>query len=376
MELKLAQVGSVFHLDSERGGYNQFKKEDYGHYYIVIKSPGRTGLARCQLMTITSMRNKEVAYELPVVMNGEVSYIAPYNIYTYSEVDLTLKGYKGSITDEPYINKNDFIMLLMELYVLYNSPYPLSDEYQKQIIMKYEDYCNNFWKSHSDKEEHRDPIGEDAKSEYLPKFNNIRPDEPEKVKTEKVVKEPKVKSTPVQTIVTSESVDDLIKKFKSLEKRLPAKLSDWTTKNKTDFIKIVENDCDVKSDKLAENSNRWSSGIALRAMYRKVVASMNKPPKKESKPVVQAETPKPVENIKKEESKVVENVEVDNGETDNNYTTDPHKWSKSKLLTAKRYIMKYRFNMQMMRKKMPFSNDNNISDQIKLVLDTCKKLGI
>ena len=114
----------------------------------------------------------------------------------------------------------------------------------------------------------------------------------------------------------------------------------------------------------------------MRAMYRKVVASMNKPPKKESKPVVQAETPKPVENIKKEESKVVENVEVDNGETDDNYTTDPHKWSKSKLLTAKRYIMKYRFNMQMMRKKMPFSNDNNISDQIKLVLDTCKKLGI
>lgn len=396
MEIKLAQTGAVFNLKSERGGYNQFKYSDYGHYYLIIKSPSMKGLARLQLMTITSMKNKETGYELPILINDKISYVAPYNIYTYSEVDLTINEYKGSITDEPYMSKNNFIMLLIELYMLYNSPYSLTEDCRNRILQSYNNYCESFWKIHNDKQEYRDEITDDAFRGYYPKFNSggdtFNKDSCNKVEATDIQPSTSNNEGPSTTSTVKEVDKDteskMLAKLARLEKRIPSRLSAWTTRSKNDFVEIVDT---IGAQLIAKNSSRWKTSSGVMYMYRNIMSEKTAPKKNKNSDTKTSETKENITENKKEvqneshelekkvepSSKIISNKALKETHSDvEDYTTDPRQWSVSKLLTAKRYISKYRFNMPMMKQFMNSNDEYSIANQSKLILEICKEKSL
>lgn len=148
--------GSIFTLP-DRLSYSQNSQmnqnQTQNHNYIVIgRSPYMLGLM--QAMSITSMRNKAIEMEVPVLLcNNMISYIVPCNIFSFFDSEVMLQNYKGQITDTEIITKDDFIMLLRDIYL---DGLGLGDIDHEKIKWRYDEYCSAFFEHHKNIKEYRD----------------------------------------------------------------------------------------------------------------------------------------------------------------------------------------------------------------------------
>lgn len=127
------------------------------HNYLIIDSGCNNKYGSPELlqaMSITSMRNKNISMEVPIVLtNGYISYIVPYNIHSLHWDDIDLSKFKGCITDTDLYSKNDFIQLLKDIY--YDSKGINPNRSHEEIVDAYNDYCDKFFQTYADKTEYR-----------------------------------------------------------------------------------------------------------------------------------------------------------------------------------------------------------------------------
>lgn len=87
------------------------------HYYMVVSVGSEACLQDVQCMKITSMRNKESTYELPLILNDTVSYLIPYNMFSYRKEDIDIKFFKGILVgDNDICSADDFLHLCRDVY--------------------------------------------------------------------------------------------------------------------------------------------------------------------------------------------------------------------------------------------------------------------
>lgn len=149
MEFTNVEVGQIFTIKDRHPSASTSI-----HNYLVISVPNESkqlGLVNC--FSITSLRNKEVGMEVPVKLtNDMISYVVPYNIHSFHPMDINLKDYKGVITNTPIINKNEFINLLMMIYLDSLETNAIKHEY---VTRAYLDYCDKFWNLYPNAVEYR-----------------------------------------------------------------------------------------------------------------------------------------------------------------------------------------------------------------------------
>lgn len=153
--------GSIFMLP-DRLNFSQNVEK---HNYIIIgRSPYMMGFM--QAMSITSMRNKEIEMEVPIMLcNNMISYIVPCNMYSFFDNEILLQNYRGQIVDSEIISKNEFIELLRDIYL---DGLGLCDETHDNVKQRYNEYCSTFFEHHKDAKEYRDApptISSDTKNE-------------------------------------------------------------------------------------------------------------------------------------------------------------------------------------------------------------------
>lgn len=87
------------------------------HFYMIISAGSDACLQDIQCMKITSMKNKESTYELPVILNDTVSYVVPYNIFSYRKDDINMKFFAGILLGDPDVCSTDeFLSLCRDIY--------------------------------------------------------------------------------------------------------------------------------------------------------------------------------------------------------------------------------------------------------------------
>lgn len=93
-----------------------FNGDPSRHFNLVISTNYEYDtLGYIQAMTITSMKNKEVRDEIPIVIDNKISYICPYNIHSFPKNDVNMCCYKGSLVSD-IMSSDEFICFLMEIY--------------------------------------------------------------------------------------------------------------------------------------------------------------------------------------------------------------------------------------------------------------------
>lgn len=146
MNTRKITVGNIFklndHIDmtTESGVITK-------HMYIVIGTPNQE-LGMYQLMCITSMRNKEVTYEVPIIINDKVTYIIPYNIHSFSETEIAHGEFIGSIEEDSMSNftTKEFISMLMNIF---------HNKKDNQTLLEYDYYCTEFQRVNKKIKEYR-----------------------------------------------------------------------------------------------------------------------------------------------------------------------------------------------------------------------------
>lgn len=87
------------------------------HFYLVVSVGSSACLQDIQCMSISSMRNKDITYELPVVVNETVSYVVPYNIVSFRRDDVKIEYYRGFLIGHPdLLSTDDFLKLCRDIY--------------------------------------------------------------------------------------------------------------------------------------------------------------------------------------------------------------------------------------------------------------------
>lgn len=114
------------------------------HFYMVISAGSDACLQDVQCMKITSMRNKESTYELPIILNDTVSYVVPYNIFSYRKEDINMRFFAGILVGDPDVCSADgFLSLCRDIYTdtlfgeVDNSIRTRISEYQKAFDTKF-----------------------------------------------------------------------------------------------------------------------------------------------------------------------------------------------------------------------------------------------
>lgn len=114
------------------------------HFYMIISVGSEACLQDIQCMKITSMRNKESTYELPIILNDAVSYVVPYNMFSYRKEDIDMKFFKGVLVgDGDVCSADDFLHLCRDIYTdtlfgeLDASLKTRINEYQKKFDAKF-----------------------------------------------------------------------------------------------------------------------------------------------------------------------------------------------------------------------------------------------
>lgn len=184
MNVNESLIGSIYTLKDASS------TSDHGHNYIII-SNNRNINKFVQAMPITSMKNKKVTIEVPIELsNSMISYIMPYNIQTFTNVELQIGKFRGVIEDTDYISSKEFINLLMDIYLMETN---IGDVDKNKVMIEYREYCDNFWKYHNSKNEYRNnrnvtsnetdyiykPLSQWSDDELKLYINNIDNDNPE-----------------------------------------------------------------------------------------------------------------------------------------------------------------------------------------------------
>lgn len=115
------------------------------HFYLVISAGSEACLQDIQCMTISSMRNKDITYELPVVVNDTVSYVVPYNIVSFRRDDVQIQYYRGFLSgNDKLLSTQDFLSLCRDIYT--DALYGDIDKSVKERISSYQKTFNDVYK--------------------------------------------------------------------------------------------------------------------------------------------------------------------------------------------------------------------------------------
>lgn len=107
------------------------------HFYLVISVGSSACLQDIQCMSISSMRNKDITYELPVVVNKTVSYVVPYNIVSFRRDDVKIEYYRGFLVGHSdLLSTDDFLKLCRDIYT--DTLYGEIDKTIKERVSKYQ----------------------------------------------------------------------------------------------------------------------------------------------------------------------------------------------------------------------------------------------
>ena len=265
MVTKNSSDGMIFLL------YDKCGTTDSGrHNYIILSTNDqneRLGLVQC--MSITSMRDKEITMEVPILLSNDmVSYIVPYNIHSYTSEELELKNFKGCITDVEYISKYEFMQLLIDIYA---DSLELNLVSHEDVVTRYETYCNNFWKAHESRTEFREyeshikSINERIDSctnesvhghkEELdinePKFSKQR-------RYEVLKNKDKIKQQKISNKINRTKEESKRRKQETREKQEFQKLvKEYTHISVTDVVNEIQDTCDICNGEQTSTNNKF-----------------------------------------------------------------------------------------------------------------------
>lgn len=157
MELTKCMPGMIFVVkDRNQNSSNRSNTSVNTHQYLIIGECSKYGsIDMFQAMSITSMRNKDVTMEVPIVMiNNRISYIVPYNIHSLHWSDVEICNFNGCLTNTDICTRDEFITFLRNIYL--DSLGGLGPVSHDDIVEQYNDYCDKFFEKYSDREEYRD----------------------------------------------------------------------------------------------------------------------------------------------------------------------------------------------------------------------------
>ena len=157
------------------------------------------------------MCNRKVTYELPIMLDGMISYITPYNIHSLSKSDLYNGIYKGSIVDNETYKVGDFISLIAELHYALIFNRKMLSETEK----RYKDYCNSFFKTHTGVVEYRTTKPEYEKKVERHSLQVVIPSEKEEKVIVSKTKTGKKKRRSKETVKEPEGFQELLEEYNS-----------------------------------------------------------------------------------------------------------------------------------------------------------------
>lgn len=243
--------GMIFSLVDRRPVMNAAPGQLPMHLYLVVSSGSEACLQDIQCMSISSMRNKDITYELPIVVNDSVSYVIPYNIVSFRRDDVKMEYYRGFlINDLKTLSRDEFLQLCRDTYT--DALYGDIDKSVKDRISAYQ---KSFTSAYKDVPRYEGRNASFGNAVIESSRSVIMPDEEDKPKlTEAVFK------TMVQRIDS-----------------LPHSYSQWADNDIFNtLIFFAENDLMG----IVSQSNRYKSTTAIksaRTLLRKRVENMDRP---------------------------------------------------------------------------------------------------
>ena len=201
--MQIGAPGSIYKIEDKV----QLNGEKSFHRYLIIGIDENNPQSFYQSVVITSMCKKEVTYELPIMLDGMISYITPYNIHSLSRADLYNGIYKGSIIDNETYKVGDFISLIADLHYALIFNRSMLTETEK----RYKEYCNFFFKTHSGVVEYRTTKPEyEKKAEHQPLQVLIPSEKEEKISASNTGKK---KRRSRMTVKEPEGFQELLKEY-------------------------------------------------------------------------------------------------------------------------------------------------------------------
>ena len=157
MRVNKCMTGMIFCVD-DKSNTATSRTGVEKHYYLIINNCESTdgSVNLLQAMSITSMRNKNVTMEVPILLeNGYISYIVPYNIHSLHWDDLKVENYKGCLSSNARYSRDEFIQFLKNIYTDSIGNCSISHD---ELMTQYEDYCTKFFNKYNREKEYRNKI--------------------------------------------------------------------------------------------------------------------------------------------------------------------------------------------------------------------------
>lgn len=219
--------GTIFYLQ-DRFSTNQ--NHNSHNYLIMGKSPCKMGFI--QAMSITSMKNKEIEMEVPILLcNNLISYIVPHNVQSFLDSDVELSQYKGQILDTELISKNSFLEMLMDIYL---DGLNLGIKPHAEVKKRYESYCENFFNVYKESKEYRNRENSDN-CQFQKKSPVISPD------NSNVELDKKDNDGSFNRIVISKEIKDQVALIETDRmNKIHTNAKTWTDKELLQFLSVID----------------------------------------------------------------------------------------------------------------------------------------
>lgn len=141
--------------------------------FVIGMDDSLSGWNYIQTIALTSMFNREVKVEIPVMFRGTVSYLLPQNIISIDINDFNnFSTVTGFIRDEVGMTTTEIIRLILDMHTIIHDR---SNPRREEVLMKYHEYCEWFYQMNKDKNEYR-KIKNHSTTES-PKFIYVPPKE-------------------------------------------------------------------------------------------------------------------------------------------------------------------------------------------------------
>lgn len=219
------------------------------HFYLVISAGSEACLQDIQCMSITSMRNKDITYELPVVVNDTVSYVVPYNIVSFRKDDIQIQYYRGFLVGHPNVTTTEeFLKLCRDTYTD-----ALYGDIDKSIKDRIQAYQKAFLSVYKDV-----PRYEGNKFSSTPVISRVTND---------------VIMTAVDDVTPADNFDSMLKRIDSL----PHVYTQWSP---DDIFSSLLFFSDHSAIDIVSRSNRYKSAGTLdnvKRTLRRIVKEMRSP---------------------------------------------------------------------------------------------------
>lgn len=217
-------AGSIFYLPDRFCLQEKFKSHNY---LILGKSPSKLGFI--QAMSITSMKNKEVEMEVPILLcNNMISYVVPQNIQSFFDADIDLTQYKGIISDTDIISKKEFLQLLLDIYL---DGLGMGEKSHDEVKNRYDTYCEAFFKRNKNAIEYRykDEIKPVPHQKVENKNGNI------------LASESTTGSESINRIIVPKSVSDQVRQIEAERfDKLHTPAKNWADKELLQFLNVMD----------------------------------------------------------------------------------------------------------------------------------------